>query len=90
MEKKVGTNNPLVKGRILIVSCSLIGVRNGTPALVLSEVVLGTVFFTWSIFPLKEKRKSQKQRERIWMNLFFQPIPHNMFYSALFSKCIPD
>lgn len=62
MAKKVGTNNPLVKRRILFVSCSLIGVRNGTPALMLSGVVLGTVFFTGSIFPSKEK--CQKLREK--------------------------
>jgi len=59
MEKKVGTNNPLVKGRILIVSCSLTGVRNRTPVLVLSQVVLGTVFFTWSIFPFYKTKKSK-------------------------------
>lgn len=42
-------------------SCSLTGVRNGTPALILSGVVLGTVFFTRTIFPSKEKRKSRKK-----------------------------
>lgn len=63
MEKKVGTNNPLVKGKILIVSCSLIRVRNGTPALVLSGAVLGTLFFNWIIFFWK-KKENAKNKEK--------------------------
>lgn len=79
--QKVGTNNPLAKRKVLFLSCSLIRMRNETPALILSGAVLGTVFFTGSIFPSKEK--CQNQREIIWIPLFFQPTPQDMMQNAV-------